>query len=141
MTAHDSSSHVRKPFPPGLIGALLGWVNLFVLLVAVAEQAPPLPTNAELPDYDALLVLGIVPATFFGWVLGVAAGLLVEAPPAVRRFALLCLGMGAWFLCAPGGTAAELSFPSWVPTIVGVLVLERLTRAPVQDILPLARLR
>jgi hypothetical protein len=141
MSAREDSTHIRKPFPPGLIGALLGWTNLFVLLLAIAQAAPTLPGDDSQPDYDGLLVLGIVPATFFGWVLGVAAGLLVEAPPAVRRFALLCLGMGAWFLCAPGGTAAELAFPSWVPTIVGVLLLERLTRAPTHDVLPLARLR
>lgn len=139
MTAHEPAAPLRKSFPPGLTGALLGWANLFVLLLAVAEHAPVPPTG-DLPDYDALLLLGIVPATFFGWVLGVAAGLLVEAPRGVRRFALLCLAMGAWVLCAPGGSAAELAFPSWVPTIAGVLVLERLTRAPSHEGLPIARI-
>lgn len=140
MTA-PGTSHIRKPFPPGLIGALLGWANLFILLLAIAHAAPTLPDDDTLPDYDALLVLGIVPATFFGWLLGVVAGALATTSPDVRRFALLCLGMGAWLVSAPGGTAADIAFPAWLPTIVGVLILERLTRAPAQDILPLARLR
>ena len=112
---------------------LLGLANVFVIAIGVAA----LEHEANL--MMLVVMFGGIPGVLAGAFLGVTAGALSHLPPTLRIVLLALPAVGVVFGLAHEFAMQDLATVSCIPTLVGVLILERWTRVVPTPPVPVAR--
>jgi hypothetical protein len=114
-------------------GTILGVVNVFVIAIGVAAL------EHEAGLMSLVVMLGGLPGLLAGGIIGGAAQAMSRLSP-TPRIALLALpAVGVVFGLAHEFAVPELATVSCIPTLVGVLILERWTRVVSAPPVPVAR--
>ncbi len=114
-------------------GALLGLANVIVIAMGMAafDHEPNLMM--------LVVVFGVVPGVIAGAFLGAAASALDSHHPLLRMPILALPAVGVVFGLASEFGMQDLATVSCIPTLTGVLILERWTRLVVTPPVPVAR--
>ncbi len=112
---------------------ILGLVNVFVIAIGMAV----LENEAQM--MSLVVVFGGIPGVVAGAFIGAAASALAPQPPAVRLALLALPAVGVVFGLAHEFGMQDLATVSCIPTLVGVLILERWTRVVAAPPVPVAR--
>jgi hypothetical protein len=122
--------------PAFVKGLALAVANTFVCAAAISfadDRSAPFG-NA----FGLVVAYGMTPAVATGVVLGILGG-LVRARRWIRLAILLPPALGVVVLLGYAFNLVPLIPLAWIPTAVGVLVLERWTRVTVPAPIPAAR--
>jgi hypothetical protein len=114
-------------------GILLGLANVFVIAIGMAA----LENEARL--MVLVVMFGLVPGVLAGAVLGAATSWVTSLSPALRTLILALPAVGVVFGLAREFGMQDLATVSCIPTLVGVLMLERWTRVVPTPPVPVAR--
>lgn len=112
---------------------LLGLVNVFVIAIGMAVL------EREAQMMSLVVMFGGIPGVLAGAFIGAAATALAPQRPAVRIALLALPAVGVVFGLAHEFGMQDLATVSCIPTLVGVLILERWTRVVPVPPVPVAR--
>jgi len=112
---------------------LLGLVNVIVIAIGMAAL------EHEAQMMSLVVMFGVIPGVLAGAFIGATATALSSMRPALRIPLLALPAVGVVFGLAHEFGMQDLATVSCIPTLVGVLILERWTRFVAPPPVPVAR--
>ncbi|HET9993014.1 MAG TPA: hypothetical protein VFQ65_30975 [Kofleriaceae bacterium] len=115
---------LRPRMSPVAMGACLGFINTLVIAIGMTSHEPGDRIGVVL----LITTIGCLPAVLTGAVLGVIAGELAGSPVWLRRALLIPPALGLLGALALVFRMTGFVPVASIPTLAGVLILERRTR-------------